>query len=105
VDLPVGVLIASRDAPTPHALTIIMRGLGHPWSLLKSLLQVAASGVVSPECLGIAHRLHFEIGPRTARMVARSASIPTGTGAFLAAAASDDGPPVAPVARASVRAV
>ena len=105
VDVPVGVLIACHAAPTPHALTMIVRGLGHPWSLLKALLQAAAGGAVSPECLGVAHRLHFEIGPRTARMVARSASIPTGTGAFLAAAASDDGPPVAPVARASVRAV
>lgn len=90
MDLPVAVLIACRDAPTPHALTIVMRGLGHPWSLLKALLQVAAKGVVSPECLGIAHRLHFEIGPRTARMVARYASIQSGTGAFIAAAASDD---------------
>ncbi len=102
VDVPVGVLIACHAAPTPHALTMIVRGLGHPWSLLKALLQAAAGGAVSPECLGVAHRLHFEIAPRTARMVARSASIPSGTGAFLAAAASDDGAPVAPVARASV---
>lgn len=101
VDLPVGVLIASHDAPMPHALTIIMRGLGHPWSLLKAVLQAAAGGVVSPECLGVAHRLHFELGPRTARMVARSASIPSGTGAFLAAAASDDRHHVALVARAA----
>lgn len=101
VDLPVAVLIACRDAPMPHALTIIMRGLGHPWSLLKALLQVAARGVVAPECLGVAHRLHFEIGPRTARMVARYAAIQSGTGAFVAAAASDDRHHRTLVARAS----
>ncbi|GJE40255.1 DUF2336 domain-containing protein [Methylobacterium persicinum] len=103
VDLPVAVLIACYEAPTPHALTIIMRGLGHPWSLLKALLQARASGMVSPECLGVAHRLNFEIGPRTARMVTRYASIQSGMGAFIAAAASDDWHHVTLVARASAR--
>lgn len=94
VDLPVGILIACHDTTAPQALTIVMRGLGHPWSVLKALLQAATGEGLSPECLGVAHRLHFEVAPRTARMVARYAAIQAGTGAFVAAAAIDDRRPL-----------
>lgn len=103
VDLPVGIVIACHDAPSPHAITIIMRGLGHPWSLLKSLLHVAAGGATSPDSLEIAHRLHCDIAPRTARMVARDAAIQAGTGAFVAAASSDDRHHVSLLARSTDR--
>lgn len=87
--LPVGLLIACHDAPTPHALAMVMRGLGHPWPLLKALLHTAPGGM-SVEAIGLAHRLHGCVGARAARMVMRYAAIPSGAGAFQAAAMGDE---------------
>ncbi|MGC5779530.1 DUF2336 domain-containing protein [Methylobacterium sp. NFXW15] len=88
--LPTGVLIASHDAFAPHALAVILRGLGHPWSVLKLLLSGAPGGDVSVERLLDAHRIHDALTPVAARMVARYAAILSGSAAFVASAADDD---------------
>lgn len=92
-DLPIESLIACHEAPSPQALALVVRGLGHPWSVLKALLYAAPEGT-RPERLGVAHRVHCEVGPRTARMVARYAAIQARTTAFVSTAAADDRPPV-----------
>lgn len=92
-DLPIESLIACHEAPSPHALALVVRGLGHPWPVLKALLYAAPEGA-RPERLGVAHRVHCEVGPRTARMVARYAAIQARTTAFVSTAAADDRLPV-----------
>ncbi len=88
--LPTGVMIACHDAPAPHALAVILRGLGHPWPVLKLLLNGAPGGDASVERLLDAHRTHDALTPVAARMVARYAAILSGSAAFVASAAEDD---------------
>lgn len=80
--LPVGVLIACVETADPRALAVVLRGLGHPWSLLKALLRNPRVPDPSPDTLATVHRLHGEISGPTARRIARYAAVRIGLSAF-----------------------
>lgn len=83
--LPVGVLIACIETAEPEGLALVLRGLGHPWILLKALLRSPRAPEPAPETLARVHRLHAETGGATARRVARYAAVRMGLSAFTGA--------------------
>lgn len=82
--LPVASVVACQDAPDPRALTALVRGLGHPWTLAKTLLRVRPGGLPPWDTLLAAYRLHQETSPRTARRLLRYAAARVALSAFTA---------------------
>jgi uncharacterized protein (DUF2336 family) len=72
--LPVAILVACQEAPDPRALTALVRGLGHPWTLAKTLLRLRPGGLPDWDTLLAAYRLHEETSDRTARRLVRHAA-------------------------------
>ncbi len=84
-----GVLIACVEGEDARGLALILRGLGHPWSLLKALLRHPRRPEPSPDTVLALHRLHAETGGATARRVARYAAVRIGLPAFSASHEGD----------------
>jgi uncharacterized protein (DUF2336 family) len=89
--LPVGVLIACTEGEDARALALILRGLGHPWSLLKALLRHPRRPEPSPDTMAALHSLHAETTGTTARRIARYAAVRIGLPAFVAPHEGDGG--------------
>jgi len=83
--LPIGVMIACTETASPQALALVLRGLGHSWTLLKALLRRPSAPDPDPEVLAAVHWLHAETSNATARTVARYAAVRIGLSAFAAA--------------------
>lgn len=77
-------MVACYDSPDPKALTVMLRGLDHPWSVLKALLRARHSGLPSPGVLSEAHRLYADLSVASARRLARYATARVGRSAFVA---------------------
>jgi len=91
-------MVACYDTPDPRVLAVMLRGLDHPWSVLKALLRARHAGAPGPEVLGDAHRLHADLSVASARRLARYAMVRLGRSAFTAHLAdrSEAGAPNAP---------
>jgi len=96
--LPWPAMVACYDTPDPRVLAVMLRGLDHPWSVLKALLRARHAGAPGPEVLGDAHRLHADLSVASARRLARYAMVRLGRSAFTAHLAdrSEAGAPNAP---------
>ncbi len=68
------ILVACQDAPDPRALTALVRGLNHPWTLAKTLLRVRPGGLPPWDTLLAAYQLHEETSPKAARRLVRHAA-------------------------------
>ncbi|BAU90714.1 hypothetical protein MPPM_2109 [Methylorubrum populi] len=89
--LPLTAAVAAFDAPAPLALAAILRGLDHPWPVLKALLSQRFGETLPPETADESWWLHRRLRPATARRLIRFAAMPLGCAAFLDAAEVDDG--------------
>lgn len=85
--MPWPYMVACYDTPEPTALAVMLRGLDHPWSVLKALLGARHAGSPSPGVLGDAHRLHADLSVTSARRLARYATARLGRSAFMAPSA------------------
>lgn len=85
--LPWPYMVACYDTLDPTALAVMLRGLDHPWSVLKALLRARHASSPSPEVLGDAHRLHGDLSVASARRLARYATARLGRSAFMASLA------------------
>ena len=82
--LTIDVLVAAFDSEDSAALSVILRGLDHPWTTLKALLNTRSRDAISPEALVIAHGLMTHLTPSTARRLVRYAMALQGRTAYLA---------------------
>ena len=77
-------MIACYDTPDPQALAVMLRGIDHPWPVLKALLVARHAGSPSPEVLSAAYRLHADLSVASARLLARYATARLCRSAFTA---------------------
>lgn len=89
--LPLPMTVAAFDAPAPAPLAAILRGLDHPWPVLKALLVRRFGETLSPAMADEIWTLHRRLRPGTARRLIRCAAMPMGCAAFLDEAEADDG--------------
>lgn len=96
--LPVEAMIACVETGDPRALALVLRGLGHPWSLLKALLRHPRVPEPEPGLLAMVHRIHGETSALTARRVVRYAAARSGFSAFADPNGEAEGSGAPPVA-------
>lgn len=83
-DLSWMIVVACYDANDPLALAVVLRGLGHPWSVLKALLRARHAGLPGPDVLDAAFRIYGVLSVTAARRLARYATARLGQSAFVA---------------------
>ncbi|MFC6392526.1 DUF2336 domain-containing protein [Methylorubrum zatmanii] len=80
--LPLAVTVATFDAPKPATMAALLRGLDHPWSLLKALLSQRYGEDMPIVSVNEAYELHRRLSPLAARRLIRFAALPLRVAAF-----------------------
>lgn len=83
--LPWMNIIACYDAIDPRGLAVVLRGLDHPWSVLKAVLRARHAGSISEAVLGTSYRLYADLSAASARRIAQYAAVQLGQSAFMTA--------------------
>ncbi len=82
--LPIAPVVAAYDADDMAALAVLVRGLDHPWSTLKALLNTRFRDAIVLEMLTLSHTLMQELAPGTARRLVRYAMALQDRAAYVA---------------------